>query len=288
MSHSAFEVIFDEVTGELERIGSEETNILKTAERSITAVRAALDRIRESIIEAPFSSEAEEIHFFKVDKPRLASKLVYFMRIYKIETGRPIGSHDLQVRHLNTELSEIDQFFIRYQEFHNYYRSGSTFLDELYFVRGRQDMHFLMDTEWIYADPTFSTGYDLIVARMLANEELVSYLSKAILALEHRPVEATDETGDTNGKPSQQRGFAQTPYRGAEVYVFLKSLIDSQAVINHTYKSFFELTVPGIANMQQKSFIPGSLLKYSDKVDPETRENVKRLLQKMIRNIDNY
>jgi hypothetical protein len=29
-------------------------------------------------------------------------------------------------------------------------------------------------------------------------------------------------------------------------------------------------------------------VKYSDKVDPESKDNVRRFLQKMIRNVDSY
>jgi len=288
-SNPFFNTVYSEVTADLEQIGSEENSVIRVAERSIRSVRTGLERIRQYVVEKPFPSESDEIHFFKVDKPLLAGKLIYYLKLYRIESRRPVGSLELQTRHLATELQNIDQFFINHQDFYHYYRSGAIFLDELYFVRGKQDLPVLMDLDWVYADPTFSTGYDLLLGEMQANESLVQYINHAIRSVEQAPP-SDIETGE-NGKEGMTRDtrhFVQTPYKGAEVYVILKALIDSQAIVNHTYKSFFELVVPGIANMQQKSFTPGSLLKYSDKVDPETRENAKRLLQKMIRNIDTY
>ena len=54
------------------------------------------------------------------------------------------------------------------------------------------------------------------------------------------------------------------------------------------YKTLLEKTVPFIANRNQKGFSAQSFCKYSDKVDPEAKETVKRFLQRMIRNIDSY
>lgn len=82
--------------------------------------------------------------------------------------------------------------------------------------------------------------------------------------------------------------FIHTPFKGVEVYLFLRSLIDSDAITNHTYSSFFEMLAPFIHNKQQKGFVSTSMIKYSDKIDDNSKDNVKRLLQKMIRNIESY
>jgi hypothetical protein len=288
-SNPFFNTVYGEVTADLEQIVSEEKSALRMAERSIRSARSGLERIRHYVVEHPFPSEGDEIHFFKVEKPMLTGKLIYYLKLYRIESRRPIGSLELQTRHFATELHNIDQFFINHQDFYHYYRSGATFLDEFYFLRGKQDLPVLMDLDWVYADPTFSTGFDLLLGEMHANDSLVQYINEAVRSVQK--ASPADTEAEERGRESGGRGaryFVQTPYKGAEVYVILKAFIDSQAIVNHTYKSFFELVVPAIANMQQKSFAPGSLLKYSDKVDPETRENAKRLLQKMIRNIDTY
>jgi hypothetical protein len=43
-----------------------------------------------------------------------------------------------------------------------------------------------------------------------------------------------------------------------------------------------------LCNKNQKGFSAESLKNASDKLDPEAKENVKRFLQRMIRNIDSY
>lgn len=83
-------------------------------------------------------------------------------------------------------------------------------------------------------------------------------------------------------------GFVHLPFRGNEIYLLHKSFIDSGGAPAETYKSLFEKTGSRLANKNQKGFSTESLQKASDKVDYEAKENVKRFLQKMIRNIDSY
>jgi hypothetical protein len=82
--------------------------------------------------------------------------------------------------------------------------------------------------------------------------------------------------------------FVHVPFRGAEIYLLHKSFIDSGGAANENYKSLLEKTVRRISNKTQRGFSVQSFCKYSDKVDPEAKDNVKRFLQRMIRNIDSY
>lgn len=78
------------------------------------------------------------------------------------------------------------------------------------------------------------------------------------------------------------------PFKGAEIYLLHKAFVDSGGASGETYKSLFEKTGSHLTNKHQKGFSTESLQKCSDKVDYESKENVKRFLQKMIRNIDSY
>ena len=82
--------------------------------------------------------------------------------------------------------------------------------------------------------------------------------------------------------------FVHTPFKGSEIYLIHKAFIDSGGAPAEIYKTLLEKTAPHISNKTQKGFSPESLSKYSDKVSPETKENVKRFLQRMMRNIDSY
>lgn len=88
-------------------------------------------------------------------------------------------------------------------------------------------------------------------------------------------------------KDSSQE-FLFLPFKGSEIYLLQKAFVDSGGCPNENYKTLLEKTVPFIANKNQKGFSAQSFCKYSDKVDPEAKDNVKRFLQRMIRNIDSY
>ncbi len=96
----------------------------------------------------------------------------------------------------------------------------------------------------------------------------------------------TTSHGKINGdRPGE---LVHVSFKGAEIYLLHKSFIDSGGAPHENYKTMLEKTVPHISNKSQKGFSAQSFCKYSDKVDPEAKENVKRFLQKMIRNIDSY
>ncbi|HMU47315.1 MAG TPA: hypothetical protein PKC72_13165 [Chitinophagaceae bacterium] len=82
--------------------------------------------------------------------------------------------------------------------------------------------------------------------------------------------------------------YVHVPFRGSEIYLLHKAFIDAGGAPNENYKTLLEKTVNSLANRTQKGFSAQSFCKYSDKVDPEAKDNVKRFLQKMIRNIDSY
>lgn len=77
-------------------------------------------------------------------------------------------------------------------------------------------------------------------------------------------------------------------FKGAEIYLLHKSFIDAGGAPGEIYKTLLEKTAPFICNKTQKGFSAESLCKYSDKVTPEVKENVKRFLMKMIRNVESY
>ena len=53
--------------------------------------RRWMEKLREYISQFKFESSAEEIHFFKEIKPRFYSKLIYYLKVFNIETRRPNG-----------------------------------------------------------------------------------------------------------------------------------------------------------------------------------------------------
>lgn len=161
-----------------------ECNIINDSLKIVYYLHDILLNLREKINEYEFNNKEDEIFFFKVQKPELLGRLIYFYKIYLIETQCPTGSNEVIKNYLNQELDSLTYFFNRNLDFYQYYRSNSTVYDEYYFLRGKNYIRLCTDCAQFDKDPNFSTGYDYKVAKIIANEMLRIYLNKRLIKLE--------------------------------------------------------------------------------------------------------
>jgi hypothetical protein len=168
---------------DLQNIDLEESLVIEKAQKSIFCIKQSLLQLKKFILNYTFLNEDEEISFFKNIKPNIFSKLIYHVKIFNIESRRPMGSYEIQKNFLCQELSKLTFFFNNHLEFYQYYRMNSTYLDDKYFVRGKEDLHLYQDSLMFYVDPDFSTSHDYMVAKILANDQLEVYLNKELEAL---------------------------------------------------------------------------------------------------------
>lgn len=171
------------LNNQLQSLDLEESDTIKKAQRSVRCIKNALTQLKAFILEYPFKNENEEILFFKEIKPELFSKLIYYVKIFNIESRRPMGSHEIQEIYLRHELEKLTFFFNNHLEFYQYYRMNSTYLDDKYFIRGKEDLHLYQDSLMFYVDPDFSTSHDYMVAKIIANDRLSVFLNTEIETL---------------------------------------------------------------------------------------------------------
>ena len=171
------------LNSQLQKIDLEETNLIIKAQKSIVCLNCALSKLRCFVLDYTFKDQDEEILFFKVIKPGIVSQLIYFVRINNIERKRPMGSIEKKQNHFRCELEKLTLFFNSHLEFYGYYRMNSTFIDDILFVRGREDIHFHIDNPLIYIDPDFSTSMDYMVAEIIANDRIEVFLKTELDAL---------------------------------------------------------------------------------------------------------
>lgn len=176
--------ILQEIDSEIERFDIYGYDIIENSLKMIDLIQAYIDELREKVIVYEFSSQEEEIVFFKELKPQLLSKQLYFNKIYCIESKFPTGSNEAAKRYLNDQLHSMEYYFNRYLDFHQYYRSGSTVYDKYYFVRGNVDPKLCNDSSRFNSDLKFSTVYDFKVAKIIANELLRIYLNRRLKMIE--------------------------------------------------------------------------------------------------------
>lgn len=171
-----YEKIMQEVDRQVSAIDLNGKHIIKDCKTILIFLRDELTKLKAFVQSTPFGDETEEIAFFKHHKPMLLGRLFYFHKILCIESQRPLGEEALDA-YYEKQQEEQKMFFDRHVSFFQYYRSGATYLDTYYFLRGKQASIVDMDVCHPDDDSEFSTGYDHLVARIIAMEMLYAFLS---------------------------------------------------------------------------------------------------------------
>jgi hypothetical protein len=174
-----------EVDVRIEQIETSEDNILKKSLAGSQILGEAFNQLKMFISTYIFKNEEEEIIFFKDIKPKFCYRLIYYRKIYNIEMNRPLAGIDAQKEYLNKELNSINQYTTKRLDFIRYYRSGSTHLDSLYFLRGKMYTEQYLETFYYELDPIFSTNCDFKVAKILSNDMLSVYLMQELELLDN-------------------------------------------------------------------------------------------------------
>lgn len=158
-------------------------DVLFKAETGIALIEKCIRKLQKKITRKTFASLEDEIYFFKHVKPQIFSKLIYYVRLFHIESKRPRGNNTAQIKYLRLQIDKLQTFFNDNLEFYNYYRRGAMSLDEQYFVRGKRDLRLPLESFHFLIDDQFSTCQDGTVATIMAYDMLIVYLQREIDAL---------------------------------------------------------------------------------------------------------
>ncbi|HEY0894993.1 MAG TPA: RteC domain-containing protein [Sphingobacteriaceae bacterium] len=142
---------------------------------SVKACKKALGKLRKYIVLYGFRSKYEEAIFFRTIKPLFYSQYIYFSQIHNFLLNRPPGGIKETEDYIQTELADLKRFFELNRGFYQYYRSGSSDLDDLYFTR--QELAYAGPIDDHAVDDLFSTPGDYILSKLLANEKYQDYLN---------------------------------------------------------------------------------------------------------------
>jgi hypothetical protein len=173
-----------ETNSQLSLIEDETHDSFRKSELSVELVLASIEKLKEFTVKYKFKSKSEEVKFFKQLKPQLFSKLIYHTKIINIEIKRPKGTDKTQRKYLLNELDNLHRFFDNNLDFYQYYRTGATYLDEKYFLRGKYDIRLSIDTFFFTSDQSFNTTHDYKVSKILANDLLEVYLKEQLTVLD--------------------------------------------------------------------------------------------------------
>lgn len=170
-----YQELVDEFETKLETLELRTEDVLYIAETGISHTEKCIKNLRKRVLNKGFESIQDEILFFKHIKPQIFSKLIYYVKLYNIESKRPRSSAKFQVKYLNNQINKLQIYFNDNLEFYHYYRRGATTLDEQYFVRGQSDLRSPTESFHFFIDEEFSTCQDCAVATIMAFDMLIVY-----------------------------------------------------------------------------------------------------------------
>ena len=177
--------ILSEIRVKEDRISRETTDTIEEACKMTAFLNELMHRMHDHVLSNGFGCEADEIEFFREVKPQILGRLMYYNKVFRIETACPVREGKVYQKFFSGQLQELKQEFKEYvcgTQFFRYYRSGRRDRDVDYFLRGRINFREGLDSYVFEIDRQFSTYYDSKVARIIANELTYAYLVSKISA----------------------------------------------------------------------------------------------------------
>jgi len=93
------------------------------------------NRIKKHAESHIFSNESEEVYFFKNINPLFIAAIEYYKLYYQAVLFKPSNDKIALAAYWLHQLKRVEIFYTRHKEFYEYYTSGQTGRDNVYFVR---------------------------------------------------------------------------------------------------------------------------------------------------------
>ncbi|MFH6961684.1 RteC domain-containing protein [Flavobacterium plurextorum] len=172
-----------------DKVSRETSGLIDEAYQMTLYLKELLHTAREYILKEGFKDQREEIEFFRDIKPQILGKLIYYNKVFRIETVCPVKDGKMYQKFFTSQLQVLKQEFkeqICGSHFYRYYRSGRTDRDQEYFMRGKINYRDGLKSYVFEIDHRFSTYYDSKAARIMANDLIYTYLISKINPEESR------------------------------------------------------------------------------------------------------
>lgn len=151
---------------------------LQRLSKAVTGIREIIAELKRFTVKYTFRNVAEEVRFFKEVKPVFLSQYIYYKKMFSLSLFNSFQDRKSQIRNYYKILKRLRAFAIKNEAFYKYCMSGATHLDDTFFTRKGQTLSA------VELDEKFSTGYDLKLSRILANELMKQYIIDALRKLQ--------------------------------------------------------------------------------------------------------
>ena len=164
------EQLQEDLKSQIETVTLENPDTISKTSKCLLLVGSVISQLKQFVYEYQFQSTEEEISFFKEQKPVILSQYFYYDKVFSLKLTEPFSGSDALRLYFHQCLNELQEYVKENTQFYKYCLSNSTHLDDKYFTR----------TEKLLSDPNvdakFSTGYDNVLAKILAYQMMKEYL----------------------------------------------------------------------------------------------------------------
>ena len=157
--------------------GMDGKEVIGVCREMVSYLKGKNRELKEYALAHPFAGDAKEILYFKYYKPALTGRLLYYYRVYQIESGCPACLRVAEP-YYRKAMERAERMMERYLPFYQYY-------------------HSVLDEE-----AEFSTGYDILAARLISVEMLLVHLS--------RRMERAAQGTETEAVPEKEHRWTNT------------------------------------------------------------------------------
>ncbi|WP_297338442.1 RteC domain-containing protein [Algoriphagus sp.] len=170
----------DQVSANLERdlgiLMLDGENKLIQFESAFYMVDKALEKVKAFLSNYEFTSEEEEVEFFKMKMTEFLKESVYYSELFNMESLKPPGPKKEIKRFYEKELRSIQYFLQSHQNLYNYLLTKKTNQDKIFFLRSAQAPVYKPNLFWHTLDTRYCTVYTLYFARIKGTLALSQYI----------------------------------------------------------------------------------------------------------------
>ena len=149
---------------------------------ALKSIKEIALRLKATVLQDGFQDEAQEIDFFKHQKPLFVCEQIYLTEYATVFLGKPSLSDGLLEAYYLEELKCLQLFINRFGFLYQCYKMEAADLDHILFLRDAGPSGMLLP-DMADADPLFSTNGDYLWAKFMAYERLMTWLEDELKRL---------------------------------------------------------------------------------------------------------
>lgn len=181
----------------LQQASIDHPNPMDRAQTSYRIVEKTMEKLKQYVQEHGFESEADEIKFFKFDKPRIQRHLIYYSELIYMEAEKPVADKGSRISFYKREIKRNLCFIARHKALRSYIKLGSENEDKLLFLRQHGGQHLYPEYSGDI-DTSFCTLSSYNLAKLHAFDMVNKYLATEIEQTKGRRITSKGLTTEKN------------------------------------------------------------------------------------------